>query len=94
MVCCFRTFSDIVSQVMTAEVDCPPNGVQKELLDVDRELLSMLTSKLEQAEWVQSHLDGVSTLQKVEKDLRDIRIAFWNSLVASRKVNITPGLTP
>lgn len=53
----------------------PAKLASQEQLNADPGLLSNLISKLEEVEWVQSYLHGVSTIRRVRK-------ALWKTLVA------------
>lgn len=69
-----------------ADKTAPAQLASQEQLNADPELLSNLISKLEEVEWVQSYLDGVSTIRRVGKELKDLRTALWKTLVANKKV--------
>jgi hypothetical protein len=64
----------------------PAKLASQEQLSADPELLSSFITKLEEVEWVQSHLDGVSTIRSVGKELKVLRTALWKTLVANKKV--------
>ncbi|CAH0019647.1 unnamed protein product [Clonostachys rhizophaga] len=69
-----------------ADKTAPAQLASQEQLNADPELLSNFVSKLEEVEWVQSYLDGVSTIRRVGKELKDLRTALWKTLVANKKI--------
>ncbi|CAI6092487.1 unnamed protein product [Clonostachys chloroleuca] len=69
-----------------ADKTAPAQLASQEQLNADPELLSNLISKLEEVEWVQSYLDGVSIIRRVGKELKDLRTALWRTLVANKKI--------
>jgi hypothetical protein len=62
--------------------------VHQEQLGIDLDLLSKLAIIVEGAEWARSDLKGVSTIHSdsVGGDLKIIRGAIWEALVANGKV--------
>ncbi|CZR35912.1 uncharacterized protein FPRO_03828 [Fusarium proliferatum ET1] len=61
----------------------------QEQLGIDLDLLSKLAIMVEGAEWARSDLKGVSTIHSdsVGGDLKTIRGAIWEALVANGKIS-------